>query len=283
MSAALLQLRDLRVSFRAGRAAGGVLTPAVGRVIDGRAVGVSFDIPENTTVALVGESGSGKSVTAMSILNLLPDNAVRSGSIVFDGRDLIAASTSELQALRGRQIAAGLQDVLQVGIRRGALHQRAEAELREPGRIIAGDRPHHRLVATHHENIGDGFGQMRSVSQGQQVLLTPLVGQGDEILLLEPRRTLDDRASDLDIVVEREVADGLARRVRNVGETLGEFDAGAELDFMGEADDDLVENPDMFLVEMGGLIDEQTGHGAQARNPAAFLAARDGVLDFRDK
>eukprot|EP01038_Epipyxis_sp_PR26KG_P018719 gene18719-26474_t len=55
-------------------------------------LGVSFDVPEHTTVALVGESGSGKSVTAMSILNLLPDNAERHGAISFQGRDLLAAS-----------------------------------------------------------------------------------------------------------------------------------------------------------------------------------------------
>jgi peptide/nickel transport system ATP-binding protein len=52
----------------------------------GREGGISFDIPENTTVALVGESGSGKSVTAMSVLNLLPDNAERSGRILWQGR-----------------------------------------------------------------------------------------------------------------------------------------------------------------------------------------------------
>ena len=54
--------------------------------------GVSFDIPENTTVALVGESGSGKSVTAMSVLNLLPDNAERAGRILWQGRDLLQAA-----------------------------------------------------------------------------------------------------------------------------------------------------------------------------------------------
>ena len=64
----LLSIQDLRVAFRMGKV-GGVMQRA-------EAVkGVSFDIEENTTVALVGESGSGKSVTAMSILNLLPDNA----------------------------------------------------------------------------------------------------------------------------------------------------------------------------------------------------------------
>ena len=53
-------------------------------------MGVSSEIAENTTVALVGESGSGKSVTAMAILNLLPDNAERNGAIRFLGRDLQA-------------------------------------------------------------------------------------------------------------------------------------------------------------------------------------------------
>ena len=61
----LLSIQDLKVAFRMGREGGQVLRQAAVK-------GVSFDVPENTTVALVGESGSGKSVTAMCILNLLP-------------------------------------------------------------------------------------------------------------------------------------------------------------------------------------------------------------------
>src|SRR5918912_3263062 len=103
----LLSIKDLRVSFRMG-VANGVMqrVQAVGR----GDVGVSFDVAENTTVALVGESGSGKSVTAMSILNLLPDNAERQGAITFMGRDLLAATLPEMQALRGRDIACVFQD-----------------------------------------------------------------------------------------------------------------------------------------------------------------------------
>ena len=68
MSTPLLSIQDLKVAFRTGKQ-GGVVQRA-------QAVkGIRFDIPANATVALVGESGSGKSVTAMSILNLLPDNA----------------------------------------------------------------------------------------------------------------------------------------------------------------------------------------------------------------
>src|SRR3954463_10383363 len=102
-AAPLLSIADLRVSFRIGREDG-----VVRRVDAVR--GVSFEVPENSTVALVGESGSGKSVTAMSILNLLPDNAERTGAITFQGRDLLAASLPDLQALRGREIACVFQD-----------------------------------------------------------------------------------------------------------------------------------------------------------------------------
>ncbi len=100
----LLSIRDLHVSFRLGRDDRG--EQQVAQAVKG----VSFDIPANATVALVGESGSGKSVTAMSILNLLPDNADRRGQILWDGQDLLQASTGRLQALRGREIACVFQD-----------------------------------------------------------------------------------------------------------------------------------------------------------------------------
>src|SRR5688572_7641673 len=99
----LLSIEDLKVAFRMGKVHG-VETRA-------EAVkGVSFQIPENTTVALVGESGSGKSVTAMSIVNLLPDNAERSGRVLWQGSDLLQASLPEMQKLRGREIACVFQD-----------------------------------------------------------------------------------------------------------------------------------------------------------------------------
>src|SRR5258706_8019318 len=103
----LLSIQDLRVTFRMG-VENGVMqrAQAVGRGDQG----ISFEVPENTTVALVGESGSGKSVTAMSILNLLPDNAERHGAIRFQDRDMLAATLPELQALRGREIACVFQD-----------------------------------------------------------------------------------------------------------------------------------------------------------------------------
>src|SRR5439155_24990723 len=107
MANLLLSIQDLRVAFRMGSVDGVMQrAQAVGR----GDLGVSFDVPENTTVALVGESGSGKSVTAMSILNLLPDNAERRGAITFEGRDLLATPLHELQRMRGKDIACVFQD-----------------------------------------------------------------------------------------------------------------------------------------------------------------------------
>jgi microcin C transport system ATP-binding protein len=100
MTAPLLQIRDLSVSFD---------MPA-GEVEAVRHV--SFDIDNGETVGLVGESGSGKSVTALSILQLLPYPRARhpSGSIVFQGQELLGATEPALRRVRGNRIAMIFQE-----------------------------------------------------------------------------------------------------------------------------------------------------------------------------
>ena len=72
---------------------------------------VNFNIQKGETFALVGESGCGKSMTAMSIINLLPQNAkITSGKIIFNGQDLLALSKKEIQKIRGRKISLIPQD-----------------------------------------------------------------------------------------------------------------------------------------------------------------------------
>jgi len=97
----LVSVRDLRVSFRLGKS-------QVAEAVKG----VSFDIPENSTVALVGESGSGKSVSAMSIVRLLPDNAVvgRDSRVLFGGQDLLTAPIEHLRRVRGKDISVVFQE-----------------------------------------------------------------------------------------------------------------------------------------------------------------------------
>jgi peptide/nickel transport system ATP-binding protein len=98
----LLQVKNLDVRFRVDR-----------RHEPFQAVkGVSFDIPVNTTVALVGESGSGKSVSAMSILGLLPENSIVSPSseVLYGGRNLLTASLQQMQDIRGKEISVIFQE-----------------------------------------------------------------------------------------------------------------------------------------------------------------------------
>jgi len=96
----LLEVRDLRVTFKSrGR--------REVKAVDG----VSFDVPVGATVGIVGESGSGKSVTSLAALGLLGKRGVQiSGSVRFDGDDLLNMPEDELRAVRGKEIAMVFQD-----------------------------------------------------------------------------------------------------------------------------------------------------------------------------
>ncbi|MYB88860.1 MAG: ABC transporter ATP-binding protein [Proteobacteria bacterium] len=99
MSRTLLQVRQLTTEFRSSRR---TLTAVNG---------VSFEIREGQTFALVGESGSGKSVTALSVIRLLPEAArLVSGSIHFEGRDLLALPEREMRDIRGSGISMIFQE-----------------------------------------------------------------------------------------------------------------------------------------------------------------------------
>ena len=196
----LLSIQDLHVAFRMGR---GERADAV--------KGVSFDIPENTTVALVGESGSGKSVTAMSILNLLPDNAERQGKILWSGRDLLQANLKELQALRGKDIACVFQDpmgslnpvfsvgqqlveplVKHMGMGRRAAMARAEELLNEVGI----PEPTRRLNSYPHEMSG---------GQQQRVMIAMALSCEPKLLIA------DEPTTALDVTIQRQILELLAK------------------------------------------------------------------------
>ncbi len=101
MSGPLLSVRDLRTSFFTDR--GEV------RAVDG----VSFHVEEGETLGIVGESGCGKTVTALSVLGLLPDPPARimeGSSIVFREEELVGASEKRLRAIRGNAISMIFQE-----------------------------------------------------------------------------------------------------------------------------------------------------------------------------
>jgi oligopeptide transport system ATP-binding protein len=137
---ALLEVSDLRTHF--------FTREGVVRAVDG----ISFSVEPGRTLGLVGESGCGKSVTALSIMGLLPKPPARvvGGSVHFEGRDLARLSERELEDVRGREIAMIFQDPMtslnptltigtqitetmrrHLGLSRGAARQRAIALLDE--------------------------------------------------------------------------------------------------------------------------------------------------------
>ena len=98
--AALLEIKDLRTYF--------FTTEGVVKAVDG----VSYTVQEGETVALVGESGCGKTVSALSIMRLVPDPPGRivGGQVLFQGRDLLQLQDEEIRQIRGREIAMIFQE-----------------------------------------------------------------------------------------------------------------------------------------------------------------------------
>ena len=99
MSGPLLQVRDLSIAFKQGG--------AETRAVDG----VSFSLEQGRTLALVGESGSGKSITALSLVRLLPGAARHpSGEILFDGADVLKRDADAMRRLRGSDVTMVFQE-----------------------------------------------------------------------------------------------------------------------------------------------------------------------------
>ena len=126
----VLQVEDLRTHF--------FTRTGVVKAVDG----VSFDLKSGETLGIVGESGSGKSMTALSIMRLVPEPGGRivSGRIMFDGQDLVELNGGDMSDIRGRDICMILQDpmtslnpVLSVG---DQLTETFRSDAAGPGRAV---------------------------------------------------------------------------------------------------------------------------------------------------
>ncbi|MGH3004748.1 MAG: ABC transporter ATP-binding protein [Gaiellaceae bacterium] len=195
----LLDVGDLRVHFLTGA---GVL-----RAVDG----VTFSLASGESIGIVGESGSGKSVTALSLLRLLPRGSTRvEGHADFNGIDLLRCGEREIQRVRGRRIAMVFQDpttalnpMLTVGLQ---LTEGIQAHLRV-GRREARERavdllrqvgipaPERRLVAYPHELSGG----MR-----QRVMIAMALSCEPAVLLA------DEPTTALDVTIQAQILELLA-------------------------------------------------------------------------
>jgi peptide/nickel transport system ATP-binding protein len=205
---ALLEVKDLRVTFSTSR--GEV------QALDG----VSFSVVPGRLTGLVGESGSGKTVSVLSIMRLLPENArVTGGSIIFEGRDLLQLSEAEMRALRGAQIAmifqepmTSLNPVFTIGSQIGEairLHQRTNrretrARTVEALQMVGIADPERRINDYPHQLSGG----MR-----QRVMIAMALACAPKVLIAdEPTTALDVtiQAQILDLIRELQARLGLA-------------------------------------------------------------------------
>lgn len=187
-SPSILEVRDLAVSFGQGDA-------------EVRAVrGVSFTLARGETLALVGESGSGKSVTALSILQLLPYPRAwhPTGSIRLNGQELVGAPERALRAVRGNRVAMVFQEPMtslnplhsietQVGevleIHKGLRGPARRDRVLELLRLVGIPEPEKRLGALPHELSG---------GQRQRVMIAMALANEPDILIAdEPTTALD--------------------------------------------------------------------------------------------
>ncbi|CDN50492.1 ABC transporter ATP-binding protein [Neorhizobium galegae] len=197
MTEPLLSVRDLSVAFHQG----GDTSIAVDRV--------SFDIHPGEVMALVGESGSGKSVTANSILKLLPYPSAShpSGEILFDGKDMLKASEPELRRVRGNDVTMIFQEPMtslnplhsiekQIGeileLHHGINGQAVRIRTLELLNQVGIREPEKRLKAYPHELSG---------GQRQRVMIAMALANRPKLLIA------DEPTTALDVTVQAQILD----------------------------------------------------------------------------
>jgi microcin C transport system ATP-binding protein len=207
LTAPLLSVRDLSVAFSQG----GHESLAVDHV--------SFDIAKGETLALVGESGSGKSVSALSILKLLPYPPAShpSGEILFGGEDLLAKDESQLRKVRGNKITMIFQEPMTslnplhtiedqiaeiLSLHQGMGKAQARARTLELLNEVGIREPEKRLGAYPHQLSG---------GQRQRVMIAMALANEPELLIA------DEPTTALDVTVQAQILELLAKLKANKG------------------------------------------------------------------
>ncbi|MGI9279390.1 MAG: ABC transporter ATP-binding protein [Endozoicomonas sp.] len=205
MTSSLLEIKDLAVRFnQSGNSCDAVKS-------------VSFELFPGETLGLVGESGSGKSISALSILQLLPENASHQGEILFDGKNLLTASEREIRSVRGNQIGMIFQEPMTalnplhtiqkqicevLSLHLGMRPQQASQRALELLELVGIQQPAKKLNAYPHELSG---------GQRQRAMIAMALACEPKILIA------DEPTTALDVTVQRQILSLLADLQQKMG------------------------------------------------------------------
>ncbi|WP_404472416.1 dipeptide ABC transporter ATP-binding protein [Microbacterium aerolatum] len=202
---AIISVRDLKVSFAS----------EAGRVDAVR--GVSFDLEEGKTLGIVGESGSGKSVTSLAIMGLLDENAKVTGSIVYDGQELLGKTDKQMSVIRGNGLAMIFQDpltsltpVFTIGdqliealtVHRGLTKKEAWDRAIELLRLVGIPQPEKRMKGFPHEFSGG----MR-----QRVVIAIAMANNPKLIIA------DEPTTALDVTIQAQILDLIEKAQQETG------------------------------------------------------------------
>ncbi|MBU0515161.1 MAG: ABC transporter ATP-binding protein [Proteobacteria bacterium] len=210
MAEPLLEIDDLRTAFQTEAGVAWAVK------------GVSLSVDRGETFALVGESGCGKSVTALSIMGLVPSppGRIDSGSIRFDGRDLLRISARELRRMRGRRMSmifqepmTSLNPVFTIGnqlVEAARVHEsvrRREARCRSAEMLdLVGITDARRRMRQYPHQLSGGMRQRVMIAMA-------LLGQPDLMIADEPTTALD-------VTIQAQILDLLRDLQNRLGATI---------------------------------------------------------------
>jgi microcin C transport system ATP-binding protein len=194
----VLEVKNLSVRFRQD-----------GRIIDA-VKAISFTVGKGETVALVGESGSGKSVCALSTVGLLPDSAEVSGSVTYNGTEMVGATERQLRGVRGNDISFIFQEPM---TSLNPLHT-IEKQMEESLALhqgLTGKAARERVIELlvkvgirDAESRLDAYPHQLSGGQRQRVMIAMALANGPELLIA------DEPTTALDVTIQAQILDLLA-------------------------------------------------------------------------
>jgi peptide/nickel transport system ATP-binding protein len=210
MAMPLLDVRDLQTEF--------VTDEGIARAVDG----VSFSITAGETLGMVGESGCGKSVTALSILRLIPSppGRIAGGEILYEGRDLLPLSEQKMRRIRGNEIAmifqepmTSLNPVFTIGDQIGEairLHQKTDRKTTrvrviEMLRLVKMPAPERRI---------DEYPHQLSGGMRQRVMIAMALSCNPRLLIA------DEPTTALDVTIEAQILELLEELRTRLGMAL---------------------------------------------------------------